>query len=93
MVSFICDNVCVSVVFVLMLCVDVGVISADHEDEAQRPKEASDGEVQGRGGPGLWWSGQVLNLLKNNFKFYFEIEIKFTYMKFLTHLLIVHFFF
>lgn len=36
-----------------------GVISADHEDEAQRPEEASDGEVQGRGGSGLWGCGQV----------------------------------
>lgn len=37
-----------------------GVISADNEDEAQRPEEASDGEVQGRGGSGLWWGGQVM---------------------------------
>lgn len=37
-----------------------GVISADHEDEAQRPEEASDGEVQGRGGSGLWGCGQVM---------------------------------
>lgn len=31
--------------------VNVGVISADNEDEAQRPEEASNGEIQGRGGP------------------------------------------
>lgn len=43
-----------------MLRVDVGVVSADNEDEAQRPEEASDGEVQGRGGPRLWRGGQVI---------------------------------
>lgn len=42
------------------LRVNAGVISADHEDEAQRPEEASDGEVQGRGGSGLWGGGQVM---------------------------------
>lgn len=39
--------------------VGLGIVSADYENEAQRPEEASDGEVQGRGGPGLRWSGQV----------------------------------
>lgn len=42
------------------LGVCAGVISADNEDEAQRPEEASDGEVQGRGGAGLWGGGQVM---------------------------------
>lgn len=41
------------------VCVNVGVISADHEDEAQRPEEASDGEIQGGRRPGLRWGGQV----------------------------------
>lgn len=44
--------------FCLGVC--AGVISADNEDEAQRPEEASDGEVQGRGGAGLWGGGQVM---------------------------------
>lgn len=39
---------------------NVGVISADNEDEAQRPEEAFDGEIQRRGGAGLWWGGQVI---------------------------------
>lgn len=38
----------------------LGVVSADNEDETQRLKEASDGEIQGRGGPGLWWCCQVI---------------------------------
>lgn len=33
-----------------------GVLQTDHEDETQRPEEASDGEVSGRGGAGLRWS-------------------------------------
>lgn len=42
-----------------LVCVNVGVLSADHEDEAQRPEEASDGEIQGGGRPGLRWGGPV----------------------------------
>lgn len=49
-VSSVCDCMCVCCC-VLILHVNVGVISADNEDEAQRPEEASDGEIQGRGGP------------------------------------------
>ena len=44
---------------VLMLCVFIGVVSTDNEDEAKRSEEASDGEVQRRGGPGLWRGSQV----------------------------------
>lgn len=42
-----------------MPSVCAGVVPADHEDETQRPEEASDGEVPRRGGPGLRRSGQV----------------------------------
>lgn len=42
------------------MCVGAGVVSADNEDETQRPEEASDGEVQGRGGSGLRRRGQVI---------------------------------
>lgn len=45
---------------IFVFALNPGVISADNEDEAQRPEEASDGEVQGRGGSGLWWGGQVM---------------------------------
>lgn len=44
------------------MSVGIGVVSADNEDEAERPEEASDGEVQGRGRPGLRWSGQVIDI-------------------------------
>lgn len=39
--------------------VSTGVLPADHENETQRPEEASDGEVSGGGGPGLRRGGQV----------------------------------
>lgn len=41
-----------------------GVVQADHEDEAQRPEEATDGKVSWRGRPGLRRSGQVKNTIE-----------------------------
>ena len=59
----VCVCVCVCVYTnICVVCFGIGVISADNEDETQRPEKASDGEVQRGGGPGLRWGGQVIDI-------------------------------